>query len=193
MKRKLPYVFTILIISFVFSCSELRDQIPQAPDLSIHGEGVMNPSSSNFHGNYLAGNQKGFVSCYQCHSTDLSGGSAEVSCVNCHNSVRVHKEGINNPNSQDFHGKFIANNSWNLNDCKICHGSNYSGGKVSPSCLSCHAYKNGPEQCNTCHGSFSDTTRIAPPTALDGSSSTTSAGVGAHTSHLYDNNLGSSI
>ena len=189
-------IFAIIISSLLsISCSELQDQIPQAPDISTHGEGVTNPASENFHGNYFVGdNAAGFSDCAQCHASDLNGGTAQVSCVNCHSSIGTHKEGIIDPTSPNFHGKFISTNlAWDMRECGTCHASDYSGGIASPTCLSCHIYEDGPEQCNTCHGAFADTTKVAPPTALNGSLVTTYAGVGAHNTHLYENSVGKEI
>jgi predicted CxxxxCH...CXXCH cytochrome family protein len=105
----------------------------------------------------------------------------------------IHKEGINNPVSDQFHGKLIREQSWSMVSCTYCHGGNYAGGIVEVSCLTCHTQTRGPEACNTCHGDFADPTRIAPPRALNGSISTTDPGVGAHVAHLYENDLGDNI
>lgn len=109
----------------------------------------------------------------------------------------IHAEGINNPNSDAFHGKIIAGNNYRLVECQQCHTANYSGASIGgnniSSCLTCHSQSNGPEACNTCHGDFADSTMISPPTALNGSIETTYPGVGAHVKHLFNNNLGSSI
>jgi predicted CxxxxCH...CXXCH cytochrome family protein len=74
-----------------------------------------------------------------------------------------------------------------LNQCSQCHGTDYSGGLVSSSCNTCHSGSNGPESCNTCHGDFSDESRIAPPKDLSDNIETSARGVGAHSTHLYDN------
>ncbi|MCS7053926.1 MAG: CxxxxCH/CxxCH domain-containing protein [Ignavibacterium sp.] len=103
-------------------------------------------------------------------------------------SVNIHKPGINNPNSPNFHGKLVAATDWTMRECQQCHGRNYQGGIISEAsgnCLTCHTQSAGPEACNTCHGDFSDSTKIAPPRALDGSISPSSRGVGAHVKHLY--------
>lgn len=107
--------------------------------------------------------------------------------------VVTHKEGINNPNSINFHGNIIKLNSWDMRPCQQCHASNYNGGIVKVSCLDCHTNPGGPEACNTCHGDFNDISRIAPPIDISKNTVTDSAGVGAHVKHLYENHLGSLI
>ena len=188
---------TIILGSMLFiSCSDLKEDISTSvPELNVHADGVINPTSPNFHGNYFTGeNPAGFSDCSQCHASDFSGGTANAACTDCHASIGTHKEGILDPNSPDFHGKFIANNlGWDMRDCGTCHSSDYSGGTASPSCLNCHTQEDGPEACNTCHGEFTDPTKIAPPTALNGELVTTYPGVGAHTAHLVDNNLGNDL
>ncbi len=111
-------------------------------------------------------------------------------------TVNIHKSGISNPNSSDFHGKLISSTDWTMQQCKQCHGANYQGGIIAGSsgnCLSCHTQPAGPEACNTCHGDFADPTRIAPPRALDGSISSSSRGVGAHVKHLYETSSGNTV
>lgn len=107
--------------------------------------------------------------------------------------LALHKDGIINPTSPNFHGKIISSNNWDMKPCQQCHAANYSGGTVEASCYDCHTQPGGPEACNTCHGEFADPLRSAPPRALEGSIFTTSPGVGAHTAHLYENSIGKEI
>jgi len=247
MKYILAYLLTIVLTVYFAGCSELNTEIPQAPDISTHGEGSLSASHPNFHGNYLSKENWDFKNCQQCHASDFQGGITGISCTNCHNSIAVHKdslnnvaspnfhgksmaannwdlnqcqqchstnfegspispscltchpsinvhrEGINDPASENFHGKFIASNSWDLMQCRQCHAADYSGGFVSSSCLTCHTQKDGPEACNTCHGDFSDPSKIAPPTDISGNTSTTIKSVGAHSKHLLDNTLGNKV
>ena len=107
--------------------------------------------------------------------------------------LTIHKTGILDKNSPDFHGNLVRSNDWSLSTCIRCHGSDYKGGTAGESCLSCHTQANGPEACNTCHGNFNDPSMIAPPRDVSGNTNTDSLGVGAHYQHLYANNLGSDI
>jgi predicted CxxxxCH...CXXCH cytochrome family protein len=97
----------------------------------------------------------------------------------------THPDGWSNPASGNFHGTYIFNNKqWNLNQCKTCHGSDYAGGTSGSSCLGCHSANGGPQNCRLCHGGTSGHSN--PPKALNGDTSTTSLGVGAHMTHLYN-------
>lgn len=100
----------------------------------------------------------------------------------------VHPEGWADTTMQDspnFHGKYIYNNKlWNLIACKSCHGNDYTGGSTGVSCLTCHTRNGGPQNCRTCHGGVSG--HANPPRALNGDTATTSLGVGAHMTHLYN-------
>ncbi len=107
--------------------------------------------------------------------------------------LALHKSGIIDPTSPDFHGNIIAGTNWDMKQCQQCHAANYSGGTAEASCYDCHTQPGGPEACNTCHGDFANPVRIAPPRALNKSIETTYPGVGAHTNHLYENNLGKEI
>jgi len=148
--------------------------------IGVHKEGIVDPVSINFHSKYLKNNSKSMTECSQCHGGNYSGGLISPTCVNCHSGIGVHKDGMLDPNSVNFHGKFIASKNWDLAECSQCHSANYSGGLVSASCLTCHTQTNGPEACNTCHGVFDDPSKIAP-------------NVGAHYAHLYENELGKQV
>lgn len=105
----------------------------------------------------------------------------------------VHPEGFGQPSSDNFHTFAIQAKGWDMTGCKKCHASDYSGGVTEVSCLDCHTSSEGPEACNTCHGVFADETRIAPPTDLSNNFETSAKGVGAHTAHVYENELGLGI
>jgi predicted CxxxxCH...CXXCH cytochrome family protein len=62
----------------------------------------------------------------------------------------VHRAGILDPASPDFHGNLLRAEKYDFGQCQKCHGSDYSGGTSSVSCLSCHT--KGPTDCSTCHG-----------------------------------------
>ncbi len=100
--------------------------------------------------------------------------------------ISAHGVGILDTTSTEFHGKLIKSLGWDLSACWKCHASDYSGGVTGVSCLNCHTEANGPEACNTCHGDINDPSKIAPPRDLSGNTSTTSRGVGAHNSHLFN-------
>ncbi len=103
--------------------------------------------------------------------------------------ISVHKKGILDETSPDFHGNLLRTLNWNISACWQCHASDYTGGITGASCLKCHTEADGPEACNTCHGDPNNPDRIAPPEDLNGNTSTSSRGVGAHESHVYDNQL----
>ncbi len=105
----------------------------------------------------------------------------------------VHPEGFGKPGDADFHSVWFKENNWDLISCQKCHAANYAGGTAETSCLSCHAQSAGPEACNTCHGDFSDPERIAPPSDLSDNIATTARGVGAHTTHVYENGFRENI
>jgi hypothetical protein len=154
------------------------------PNIAVHQSGINNPTSTNFHGKYISNYNVSMNTCNQCHGENFSGGIVSPACANCHEGITVHKDGVVNPASTNFHGKFIAADNWDMTACKSCHGNNYAGGVASPTCNSCHKNSGGPEACNTCHGDFSNLQNIAPPQALNNGATTDVPGVGAHTIHL---------
>lgn len=109
---------------------------------------------------------------------------------NAEPELEAHPEGWADANSANFHGLFIRNHGWDLDNCKQCHGADYTGGISETSCLTCHPAT--PEDCVVCHGGVDNQTG-APPEDLDGNVTTTARGVGAHTAHLDGESLSDGI
>jgi predicted CxxxxCH...CXXCH cytochrome family protein len=96
-------------------------------------------------------------------------------------TIGVHPEGWLTKTSSDFHGNAIRNQAWDMRPCRTCHGASYTGGTSKVSCRTCHTEVLGPEHCNVCHGSA---TNSAPPRDLSGNTATTFRGVGQHQIHV---------
>lgn len=196
MKYILFYLLAIIFSIFVFSCSELNTDIPPAPKVNIHGDSVYSATSPNYHPKTIAGSPNGMYDCQDCHGAfntpDSTGGITGVGCntQNCHPAIGVHVVGVTDPSSENFHGKYIRNDQWEMSGCQSCHAEDYSGGFVSPTCLDCHTYVGGPENCTTCHGSPASN---APPTDINGNTSTSERGVGAHQIHLKGGEVGRNL
>ncbi len=95
-------------------------------------------------------------------------------------ALGIHPAGWVNPTTADFHGKYIADNKWSLNQCITCHGNDFKGGTSGASCFKCHT--SGPQDCNgVCHGSANVP---YPPKALNGNTSVSYLGVGTHNAML---------
>jgi predicted CxxxxCH...CXXCH cytochrome family protein len=75
-----------------------------------------------------------------------------VDCNVSYVTSSIHRPGILDPASADFHGQLIRQLGYKFDTCQSCHGADYSGGTSGVSCLSCHA--DGPTSCSTCHGAI---------------------------------------
>ncbi|MBI5476789.1 MAG: hypothetical protein HY964_08655 [Ignavibacteriales bacterium] len=53
--------------------------------------------------------------------------------------LKLHDSGWDNPESANFHGKYLDVKEYNFDECTRCHGGNYSGGTSGVSCFSCHS------------------------------------------------------
>ena len=190
--KYLTFFSTLILIG---ACSELNTDIPAVPEVNTHPDSLYNPNSENYHVNLIKNSANGFFDCQDCHAGDFSGGPAGAPCDDCHEGIGAHQTGYLDPSSNGFHGKFIKNNNWDMISCQSCHGPNYAGKVVVPEypisgCLDCHTYPGGPENCTTCHGSAAS---MAPPRDLDGNTSNTARGVGAHQIHLGADVSGKSL
>jgi predicted CxxxxCH...CXXCH cytochrome family protein len=153
-----------------------------------HQQGYLDTTSVNFHGTVLKANNFSTDACSRCHAADFKGGNTNISCIGCHNYP--HPQGMTDSTSSSFHGKIIMANKFVMDECQKCHGNDFSGnGSSLLNCRTCHTQPEGPLACNTCHGNFGDPTKIAPPRDINGNTSTDFITVGAHISHLYENDL----
>ncbi len=161
------------------SCADRMDPL----GVTAHPDGWADPASDVFHGRVVLESVNKAEGCASCHGADYLGGGARVSCFGsgCH-AVYPHPRGFADSQSGAFHAGFIAERSlWDLSTCRSCHGADYRGeGEPDKNCLSCHAGEDGPEACNTCHGSDQS---VAPPPNLLGQTATTVRSVGAHEAH----------
>ncbi len=130
------YILSIAALVFLFACSEVKDDITVPATVSVHGEGVLTPESADFHGKL---DDSGMDLCLECHGANFDGGTAQSSCVECHSTIALHKEGILQTSSDNFHGKYFAANQIDMDACSMCHGSDFAGGVSSPGCVECHS------------------------------------------------------
>ena len=87
----------------------------------------------------------GISSCVECHGADLSGGNSKVSCfgnpAGCHHGPVA--DWVVSPPAAQSHGVAAkkAPGSSGFASCQICHGSNFTGSTIVPTCLNtaaCH-------------------------------------------------------
>ncbi|MCS7229718.1 MAG: CxxxxCH/CxxCH domain-containing protein [Candidatus Kryptonium sp.] len=103
-------------------------------------------------------------------------------------TIKIHPSDWVQVTSPNSHGKFLRSIRWDFDNCKQCHGSNYTGGVSKSSCYTCHNTPAGPEACNTCHGNLQNS---APPRDLNNNFSASARGVGAHQVHLKGGQISS--
>jgi predicted CxxxxCH...CXXCH cytochrome family protein len=135
--------------------------------------------SATYHGKYLQGINFDLTECKRCHGAAFTGGTSGESCYGCHTQY-PHVAGWTTVANTGFHGNAIQNLGWKMDNCKVCHGTDYRGGSSRSSCYTCHNKAGGPENCTVCHGG----TNAAPPQDLAGHTSASFAGVGTHQSHI---------
>jgi len=107
--------------------------------------------------------------------------------------VNFHGPGSLNPSAPDFHGNMVRNAKWDMKVCESCHGADLTGNTAEGNCMNCHTEEDGPKACNTCHGTFADPSRIAPPRDISENISSALKGVGAHVQHIYERDLGARV
>lgn len=168
----------------IAACSERADPV----GVSTHPNGYADPTSDVFHGQFVNEAGSKATNCASCHGEDYSGGTAGVSCYDCHVTY-PHPDDFRFPSQDNFHGEMVAQVArWDLAVCQSCHGEDYSGkGFDAKDCTTCHTQPDGPEDCRTCHGSLDG--NAAPPTDLRDRTSTSVATVGAHQFHVADSTI----
>ena len=97
--------------------------------------------------------------------------------------------------------RFLGNDPAAL-ECTTCHGQNYGGQSIAPSCNACHAsagWANWQQSCSFCHGLVNETTKggydfalhpewAAPPFDVNGRvNGANGPAVGAHQAHVATN------
>lgn len=93
------------------------------------------------------------------------------------------------PPYENDHLGYLMDNSFPLEDCQQCHGTDYNGGSSGVSCIGCHATNpDYAERCNRCHGNADGDPELpvnqAPPPDIFGNTFTDLVTVGAHGVHL---------
>ncbi|HET7826282.1 MAG TPA: CxxxxCH/CxxCH domain-containing protein [Anaeromyxobacter sp.] len=153
--------------------------------------------------------------CGTCHGfppppgvvTSASGHPRSVACSLCH-STTVDGNYQLVPGGTHMNGRidvtthpipYIAQHTaialQDLDACKTCHGSDFSGGQSGVSCTQCHQDRLGfadwQTNCSFCHGTrtpnWSDQSPLAlaaPPRGAHGETSTSQPPVGAHQKHV---------
>jgi predicted CxxxxCH...CXXCH cytochrome family protein len=160
----------------------------------IHPEGWADLGTGQFlHAQQLRQSGTGSAACQICHGGDYAGGLVgKTSCLSCHSDPAkgaIHPEDWLNPAAVEaFHGGALRARNFDMSGCQSCHGSDYAGGIVQVSCLTCHA--GTPESCATCHGGSEG---IAPPKDTRGNRETAFPGVGAHRAHLSGTSLSAAM
>lgn len=183
-----------VVLAIFAGCADLKNDLPSpvAPGVKAHGTDWLDTTSANFHGKVVNAAHGDVSGCLKCHGLNYQGGTSGVSCVKCHHDegATLHGRGWLDPSSPNFHGNAIRAANWDMRPCQACHGALYDGGKVGVSCRDCHTGGAGPENCSTCHGS---PTSNAPPPDLNGNTSRSARGVGAHQIHLNGSSLSHSM
>ena len=68
----------------------------------------------------------------------------------------VHPDGWADQDDAEFHGVFLGDNGYPLDECRACHGGDYLGGDVGVSCVASGCHTDTVDRCGTCHGAEDD-------------------------------------
>ncbi len=140
LKKSLLFLALLLLPGMIYwGCSQDANPLPS----KTHTEDWGNPQSENFHGAKVIAVGEG--SCKSCHGADYEGGESGVSCYSCHDTF-PHQQHWMVISGDDFHGKYLSENDWPLEECQKCHGQDYGGGNTGVSCYDCHTVFPHPEE-----------------------------------------------
>jgi hypothetical protein len=97
----------------------------------------LNPSSPEFHGQAAAG--PAITGCADCHGADYLGGWTGVSCNLCHPNSDIHPVGwVETTDTPGSHGYYLDMELMTTDDCRACHGEDFTGGWSGEDCSPCH-------------------------------------------------------
>ncbi len=133
--------YAIAVSVLIWSCTESTSP-------KMHPVEWMDTGSQDFHGYNLSkkggdgDGLQGIEWCKTCHGNDFRGGTANVSCYQCHSggySGHIALNDLINPDNPGFHGLALSENGpEGLTHCRDCHGQDLTGGKSGVSCSQCH-------------------------------------------------------
>jgi len=131
------FIVGVLAALFIAGCSDLQNEkAPTQTVAKIHGENFADATSQNSHKVYLREHQWNLQTCKQCHGSSYNGGTANVSCLSCHNKpsgpencVTCHG-GVNAAPPEDLSGNIVRSSRG-----VGAHQAHLSNGV---SCNSCH-------------------------------------------------------
>lgn len=116
MGHKIKFLFLCALLAWV-GCSDVKN-VPTGPTttsaLSVHPEGWITPSASNFHGAALSKASYDMSGCRTCHGEDYAGGISESSCLKCHPGTPE--------DCSTCHGQPPAAPHPQIDNCSLCHG-----------------------------------------------------------------------
>ncbi|GAB1351174.1 hypothetical protein MASR1M107_33890 [Ignavibacteriales bacterium] len=136
--KKLYFYSVLLTVSLAFlmaGCSKLKDNIPAAPVVKAHSEGIVKRGAADHHAVLIKNQKYNMKPCTTCHGSDYKGGiiGAEASCLKCHTQPK-------GPEA-----------------CNTCHGSCRDPSIIAPTtngAHNVHLYANVQGKkvaCNECH------------------------------------------
>ena len=132
MKNLIIVLIATVMLSWWMACSDDKNPLPS----KSHPQSWSQIANADFHGNKVK--TAGYESCRSCHGVDYRGGVSKVSCFKCHESY-PHLDGWMNVQSSRYHGVFLKEAQYQLDNCTACHGGDYQGGSSGVSCYKCHA------------------------------------------------------
>ncbi len=141
--KKFFFVILAVALFSITGCSKANDQSLINPDTGTH--------SANWYIDHRAAFLADPTACTDCHGSDLHGGISRVSCFSasfnglaCHAmGPSGHPAGWASPDSHGASAKSFPNSAQTtgFSTCQICHGSDFTGGLSSQTCLNtagCH-------------------------------------------------------
>lgn len=129
------------LLAFIFflmlsACNKTTTKETPAADNTVKTEKIATtvyPHEKDFyknHGaNYLANKEQ----CLNCHGADGSGGTSNVSCLQCHQAG-----GFPHPKNWVTADQHSVQYQKSPQSCASCHGDDWKGGKSKVSCTQCH-------------------------------------------------------
>ncbi|MCK6599996.1 MAG: hypothetical protein L6Q37_16645 [Bdellovibrionaceae bacterium] len=126
------FVYILVIVLQFVSCNKVATK--DSTDKQVKQQKLnftVYPHEKDFFKNHGKNYIESKTQCLSCHGNDGTGGTANVSCVQCH-------QNFPHPRNWATAAQHSTDYIKSPQSCSVCHGDDWKGGNSKVSCFQCH-------------------------------------------------------